>query len=107
MSSLAAVAASSTKWFCRKRESLQQKASDERKQQEAQTAKQCAKSVVLCILLLTLYLWSDPGRMALPLGLSCSLCCALAVGLWPRQWAMLAAGVGRRVWLTYLRSLEG
>ena len=53
-SSLAAVAASSTKWFCRKRESLQQKASDERKQQEAQTAKECAKSVALYSLLIKL-----------------------------------------------------
>ena len=49
-----AVAASSTRWFCRKRESLQQKASDERKQQEAQTAKECAKSVALYSLLLKL-----------------------------------------------------
>ena len=54
LSSLAAVAASSTEWFCRKREGLQQKASDERKQQEAQTAKECAKSVVLYFLLLEL-----------------------------------------------------
>ena len=49
-----AVAVSSTNWLCRKRESLQQKASDERRQQEAQTAKECAKSVILYSLLLKL-----------------------------------------------------